>query len=136
MRIILMITLAFSMMMAEVTMIKDPKSNLIWEDTLHVSEVKITHIKAKSYCSDLKLGAFENRRLPTLNELLSIVDYTRYKPAMVKEFRHVNKDTLYWSSTPYARTSDEFWGVSFKDGATSNASETYDRYIRCVRDIK
>lgn len=136
MRILLMITLAFSMMMAEANMIKDPKTNLIWEDTMHVSEVKITHIKAKSYCSELKLGSFNNWRIPTLNELLSIVDYTRYKPAMVKEFKHVNKDTLYWSSTPYARTSDEFWGIAFKDGASSNASETYDRYVRCVRDVK
>ena len=134
MRIILMITLAFSMMMAEATMIKDPKSNLIWEDTMHVSEVKITHIKAKTYCAELKLGDFENWRLPTLQELLSIVDYKRYKPALVKEFKHTNKDTLYWSSTPYAKSSDEFWGVSFKDGASSNASETYDRYVRCVRD--
>ena len=136
MRILLMITLAFSMMMAEATMIKDPKTNLIWEDNMHVSEVKITHIKAKVYCSELKLGDFENWRLPTLQELLSIVDYKRYKPALVKAFNYSNKDTLYWSSTPYAKTSDEFWGVSFKDGATSNASETYDRYVRCVRDTK
>ena len=136
MRIVWIMGLAFSMIMAEATMIKDPKSNLVWEDTMHVSEVKITHIKAKSYCSELKLGAFEDWRLPTLNELLSIVDYKRYKPALLKEFSYANKDTLYWSSTPYAKTSDEFWGVSFKDGATSNASETYDRYVRCVRDAK
>ncbi len=136
MRLLLLITLTFSLLLAEVTMIKDPKTNLVWEDNIHVKEVKITHIKAKTYCDALTLGNFENWRLPTLSELLSIVDYKRYKPAMAKEFQHVNKDTLYWSSTPYVKSSDEFWGVSFKDGATSNASETYDRYIRCVRDTK
>ena len=136
MRILVMITIAFTMIMAESTMIKDPKTNLIWEDNMHVEEVKITHIKAKSYCAELKLGNFGNWRLPTLQELLTIVDYKRYKPALVNGFNYSNKDTLYWSSTPYAKTSDEFWGVSFKDGATSNASETYDRYVRCVRDTK
>ncbi|MEA1954573.1 MAG: DUF1566 domain-containing protein [Campylobacterota bacterium] len=136
MRIIWIVTLTFSMMMAEATMVKDPKTNLIWEDNMHVSEVKITQIKARSYCSQLALGSFNDWRLPTLKELQSIVDYKRYKPAIVKEFKHVNRDTLYWSSTPYVKSSDEFWGISFKDGSSSNASEIYDRYVRCVRDIK
>ena len=136
MRIILMMSIALSMMMAETTMIQDSKRNLLWEDTMHVEEVKITHIKAKVYCAELTLGGFENWRVPTLKDLLSIVDYKRYKPSLMKEFKYSNKDTLYWSSTHYAKTSDEFWGVSFKDGATSNASETYDRYVRCVRDAK
>ena len=136
MLIVFMMTVALSVVMAEPTMVKDPKSNLIWEDTLHTTEEKVTHIEAKAYCEALKLGAFENWRLPTLNELLSIVDHTRYKPATLKEFNHVDNDTLYWSNTAYAGGSSEFWGVVFKDGATDDASETYGRYVRCVRDIK
>jgi len=125
-----------SLLSAEATIVKDDKHKLLWEDSLHVEKIKITHIKAESYCSNLEIGVYKNWRLPTLTELLSIVDYKRYKPALLKEFNHVNKDTLYWTSTPYVRSSDEYWGVSFKDGATSNATETYDRYVRCVKDIK
>ena len=120
---------------AETTLIKDDVHKLMWEDTKHVDETKINHIQAKSYCKNLKLDEL-NWRIPTLTELLSIVDYKSYKPAILKEFNRVDNDTLYWSSTPYARSSDEYWGVSFKDGSTSNASETYDRYVRCVADIK
>ena len=120
---------------AETTLIKDDVHKLMWEDTKHVDETKINHIQARSYCKNLELGEL-NWRIPTLTELLSIVDYKSYKPAILKEFNRVDNDTLYWSSTPYARSSDEYWGVSFKDGSTSNASETYDRYVRCVADIK
>ena len=120
---------------AETTLIKDDVHKLMWEDTKHVDETKINHIQARSYCKNLELGEL-NWRIPTLTELLSIVDYKSYKPAILKEFNRVDNDTLYWSSTPYARSSDEYWGVSFKDGSTSNASETYDRLVRCVADIK
>jgi len=136
MRIVLMMTMALSMTMAEPTMVKDPTTNLIWEDTLHASEEKVTHMEAQAYCKALKLGAFENWRLPALAELLSIVDYTHYKPATLKEFKHVDNDTLYWSNTVSARANDDFWGVVFRDGATKNASGLYGRYVRCVRDIK
>lgn len=121
---------------AETSMLKDPSTNLIWEDTEHVQEVKINHIQARGYCNSLTLGGFTDWRLPTLPELMTIIDYKRYKPAILKEFRYVDKDTLYWSSTPFARSADEYWGVSFKDGGTDNAGEIYDRYVRCVRQVK
>ena len=136
MRIVLMMTVALSMAMAEPTMVKDPKTNLIWEDTQHATEEKVTQKEAKAYCEALKMGSFENWRIPTLSELLSIVDYTRYDPAILKEFKHVDNDTLYWSSSPYSGNANAFWGVKFEDGATEDASETYNRYVRCVSDIK
>ena len=136
MRIVYIMAIASSIAMAEPTMVKDPANNLIWEDTLHVSEEKLTHKEAKSYCQALKLGAYENWRLPTLTELISLVDYRKYKPAILKEFKHVDNDTLYWSSTVSARTNDDFWGIIFRDGATKTESGLYGRYIRCVRDMK
>ena len=120
---------------AETTLIKDDVHKLMWEDTKHVNETKINHIQAISYCKNLELGELK-WHIPTLTELLSIVDYKSYKPAILKEFNRVDSETLYWTSTPYVRSSDEYWGVSFKDGSTSNASETYDRYVRCVADLK
>ncbi len=136
MRSVLIMAIVSSMAMAEPTMVKDPANNLIWEDTLHAAKEKVTHLEAKAYCQALKLGGFDNWRLPILPELLSIVDYRRYKPAILKEFKHVDNDTLYWSNTVSARTSDDFWGIVFRDGATKTESGLYGRYIRCVRDIK
>jgi len=125
-----------SILSAEATMVKDTSTNLLWEDTTHVKETKVNFTQAKSYCEDLELGKYKDWRLPTLQELLSIVNYKRYKPAILKGFSYTNIDTLYWSSTPYIKEADEYWGVSFKDGSSSNAAINYDRFVRCVRDIK
>ena len=136
MRIILMMTVALSMAMAETTMVKDPTTNLIWEDTTHTSEDKITLDEAKTYCETLKVTEVAGWRLPTLNELLTIVDYTRADPAIRKEFNHVKSGTVYWASTPYVRSRDQFWGVDFKDGTTEGTSRNYNRYVRCVKAAK
>ena len=136
MRIILMITVALSMAMAETTIVKDPSTNLMWEDTKHVEDGQVTYLEANSYCEDLKLGEHTDWRVPTLKELISIVDYKRHEPAILKEFSRVDQDKLYWSSTQYTNKSTEFWGVDFEDGDTDNASAIYDRRVRCVRAVK
>lgn len=136
MRILLMMTAALSIAMAETTMVKDPTTNLIWEDTIHTTEDKITHDEAKTYCDSLKDGEVSGWRLPTLNELLSIVDYSRSDPAILKEFNHIKSGTVYWTSTAYVRSRDQFWGVDFKDGATEGTLKNYSRYVRCVKAAK
>ena len=135
-RLALLFTLASALLFAEATMVRDTRTGLMWEDTPHVKETKITHPRAKTYCSELRLGTFDNWRLPTIKELLSIVDYTRVEPAIFKTFDYVEEESFYWTSTPVAGEDDEFWGVNFKHGESSRASEYYDRYVRCVRDMK
>ena len=136
MRYLLLFSLLFSFSFAEITMVKDTSTNLLWEDTPHVRETKITHPRAKMYCSELKLGEFTDWRLPTIQELLTIIDYRRTSPALLKAFNYVEDESFYWSQTVVADESDAFWGVNFKRGASSKASEYYDRYARCVRSIK
>jgi len=136
MRILLIMTLALSMAMSETTMVKDPTTNLIWEDTTHTTEDKLAHGEAKAYCESLKIGEVTGWRLATLNELLTVVDYTRSDPAILKEFNHIKSGTVYWTSTPYVRSRDAFWGVDFKDGTTDGTSKNYNRYVRCVKAAK
>jgi hypothetical protein len=133
---LIILTSIISMIHAEALIVKDDANKLLWEDSVHAEDTKVNHMEAEAYCANLEIGEYKNWRLPTLTELLTIVDYKRYKPAILKEFDYVTKDTLYWTSTPYARSSDEFWGVSFKDGATSNAAQSYDRQVRCVQTLK
>ena len=136
MRKVIIMAIAFSALMAETTIIKDPKTNLMWEDTPHVREAKIRQPRAKTYCAELKVGGFEDWRLPTIHELLTIIDYTRISPAILREFSYVEDESFYWTKTHVADEDDAFWGVNFKRGYSSKASEYYDRYVRCVRDVK
>jgi len=136
MRHLLLLPILFSFLFAETTMVKDTQTKLMWEDTPHVRETKITQPRAAEYCSELKLGGFEDWRLPTIHEILTIVDYKRVSPALLKAFSYVEDESFYWTQTRVADEDDAFWGVNFKRGASSKASEYYDRYVRCVRDIK
>ena len=136
MRSILIMAVAFSLSMAETTIVKDPSTNLMWEDTKHVEEGQVTYLEANSYCEALELGKHNDWRVPTLKELLSIVDYARFEPATLKEFNRIDQDKLYWSNTAYTNKSTEFWGVDFEDGDTDTASAIYDRRVRCVRAVK
>ena len=136
MRLLLLFSMLFSFSLAEITMIHDPSTKLMWEDTAHVRETKLTQPRAKEYCSELTLGGHRDWRLPAIRELLTIVDYTRVSPAILKAFSYVEDESFYWTKTHVADEDDAFWGVNFKRGASSKASEYYDRYVRCVRDVK
>lgn len=136
MRSILIMAVAFSLSMAETTILSDPATNLMWEDTKHAEDGQVTYLEANSYCKALKLGGHDDWRVPTLKELLSIVDYKRHEPATLKEFKRVDQDKLYWSTTEYAGKSTEFWGVVFENGETDSASAIYSRRVRCVRAVK
>jgi hypothetical protein len=136
MRILLIIAIGFSALMAEITILQDPRTNLMWEDTPHVREAKIRQPRAVIYCKELTIGGFEDWRLPTIHELLTIIDYTRISPAILREFSYTEDESFYWTKTHVADEDDAFWGVNFKRGYSSKASEYYDRYVRCVRDAK
>ena len=136
MRILLIIAIGFSALMAEITILQDPRTNLMWEDTPHVREAKIRQPRAVIYCKELTIGGFEDWRLPTIHELLTIIDYTRISPAILREFSYTEDESFYWTKTHVADEDDAFWGVNFKRGYSSKASEYYDRYVRCVRNIK
>ncbi|MCP4754065.1 MAG: DUF1566 domain-containing protein [Proteobacteria bacterium] len=92
---------------------------------------------ATSYCEDLTLTDNDDWRLPTTKELQSIVDYTRYGPAIDQEFF---PDTSwiylsgYWSS---GHTNNYPWLVSFGAGRIKPTFDKYENnYSRCVRNIQ
>ena len=130
---IVMLALLAQTLMADI--IKDPKKGLMWEDTIHAEEIKVNFKEAIQYCKDLRLGKFDDWRVPTLFELLSIVDFKHYKPAIKKPFKYVEDAGSYWTGTLYVGDKNERWVVSFKDGSTSDADESYERYVRCVREL-
>ena len=66
-------------------------------------------------CKVLYLGGFTDWRLPTVRELLTLVDYERHEPAIDPIFRCV--PSYYWTSTPAACSPGDYaWLVGFGDG--------------------
>ena len=94
---------------------------------------------AKHYCETLTLGNYTDWRLPTLQELVTIVDMSKHNPAIdVNTFEHIALDFSYIVSD----LGKEFdaggkhysYGksVSFSEG---NAITTGGYYVRCVRNF-
>lgn len=102
----------------------------------------MTYAEAVRYCDDLNFAGFDDWRLPTINELLSITDDTRVKPTINKAFKNVAYEIndkgeksygWYWSSTKYAVDSSRAWVVDFWSGGDGWGNGSHRGFVRCVR---
>ena len=72
----------------------------------------------------------EGWRLPTIDELLSIVDDAKHDPAT--ELADMLSED-YWSSTTYALNTDGYaWLVPFYDGLGDYGYKSLSYYVRAV----
>lgn len=110
----------------------DNNTKLIWQDNLDSKSLRINHLEAVSYCKNLKLAGFNDWRLPTLNELETIVDKNKYKPSINQVFQNTTIG-FYWSSDIVKGLSSA-WYVRFDFGRIGNITTTSKNYARCVRD--
>ena len=110
-------------------------TSLMWQDNKNTEKGSYTFAQAQSYCRSLTLGEYSDFRVPTLTELLTIVDYRNHNPAMLHGFKNPYADE-FWSSTPFAYRNDSLWIVDFKKGTTETSSERYSKNVRCVQSIK
>ena len=113
---------------------------LMWQDGDEI--FKGDYDKAIKYCKNLTFAGFEDWRLPTLNELISITDDTRFEPAINESFKNIAYETNdkdeksydWWSFTKYADDPFDAWLVSFRFGDVSWSDISYRNFVRCVRD--
>ena len=113
---------------------------LMWQDG-DLSPHEMTHDEAVHYCENLNSAGFNDWRLPTIKELLSITDDTRFEPAINKAFKNVAYETTddrgerwYWSQTKSAGASSSVWVVNSNDGFVGWRDVSSRRFVRCVRD--
>jgi hypothetical protein len=88
--------------------------------------------EASDYCTTLDLGGSTSWRLPTIEELVSILDIGRYSPAIDTVYTNTNSSS-YWSSTTYAPDVSYAWFVGFSNGGGRAVDKTANRYVCCVR---
>jgi hypothetical protein len=107
--------------------VRDPISNtVVWCD-------------AMEFCENLFFAGYDDWRLPNARELQSIVDYGRREPAIDPVFSALPQ--YYWSSTTFAETLFDAWGVGFNSGYVGVRPKAGDfdfsyNSVRAVRDAR
>lgn len=112
--------------------ITNKDSGLMWQQE---TPEKMTWDQAETYCKNLNLGGYTDWRLPTIQELLSMVDYTRYIPAIDTNYFPYTASSFYWSSTVYCDLITNVWGVDFYNGISDYYYKLSSYYVRAVRNI-
>ncbi len=110
------------------------EGNLMWQDDESAKSVEKNWQGAIDYCQNLNLAGHSDWRLPSFDELRTIVDKNNH-PAIKSEFKNTASD-VYWSSTPVAGNSYYAWGIYFDGGYESSYDKDANVYVRCVRDSK
>jgi hypothetical protein len=111
--------------------VHDRHSGLIWtKQTLAAG--KLDFKEAEASVSNLRLDGVGGWRLPTIRELLTIVDYERHDRAIDPIFEC--KADWYWTSTPAAGSPAGYaWLVYFSHGSASWFSRDLRAFVRAVR---
>ena len=108
----------------------DTKTNLMWMQNQLDGEFTFDEANSINH----EFAGFNDWRLPTIEELSSIINY-QSNPAYFEEFRFEVIDSRFWSSSPYVGSTYNAWGVIFNNG---NVDDYYFRYnafpVRLVRN--
>ncbi len=111
----------------------DSETGLMWQDNIEARTVTKDWQGAIDYCKNLKLAGYDDWRLPAIDELLSITDDKKSKPAIKNGFKNIVSGD-YWSSSSDVSVSSNAWVVGFYAGGDGWGSKSYSYLIRCVRD--
>ncbi|WP_164885304.1 DUF1566 domain-containing protein [Geovibrio thiophilus] len=112
--------------------VEDTATGLIWQDNAEVASETYAWQGAISNCELLITGGHDDWRLPNINELKTLADYTMSNPAIYSAFQNT-ANAYYWSSTTNPLILSGAWEVNFGTGFTYNSPRTDGRYVRCVR---
>ena len=128
--------------------ITDHLTGLIWLKNANCADY-MNWNNALTYCNNLASGscgltdgsAAGDWRLPNRKELLSLVDYSRYDPALphghlfdnVQSSWFPYRSSWYWSATSRASACAGAWVVSMGYGHVSNDTKSDNHYVWPVR---
>ena len=107
--------------------IKDLSTNLYWQKIPVYKNWRLGF----AYCENLTYGGYSDWRMPNINELYSITDYTTYDPAIDSVFEIGNSSESLSSSTD-ADYSVSYYVVNLTYGHSYNPLKSGGS-IRCVR---
>jgi hypothetical protein len=117
---------------AEWAAVLDSKTGLMW--TVEEISRRLTQPKAVEHAQALNTAGFNDWQLPTREQLLTLVDDTKYDPAIDTQFFPNCKPNWYWTRTPAAYSPGYCaWGVNFDNGLAHWGYHGNYGFVRAVR---
>lgn len=113
--------------------VTDTTTGLMWQD--NATSATTNWEDANTTCESLSIGAHNDWRLPTMQELKTLVDRSRVNPAINPIFHYVTHtwpSDKYWSSTPFVGGT-QAWYVGFHNGGDYPDFLSNSHNVRCVR---
>lgn len=112
----------------------DSFNGVIWHDLKAIDrKAKYSFKEAQNFCESLELGD-RSWRLPTLDELYSIVDYSTHRPTLDTAVFGQMMHRYYWSDDEF--NDKQSYVVGFKLGSVATSDRKNRSYVRCVSDYE
>jgi len=112
--------------------ILDWETGLVWEKSPDTTTRTWTN--AIYYAYNKTVGGRKGWRLPTVEELASLVDPTQTNPALSSGHPFINvQSNYYWSSTTSVDSTSFAWDVYFYSGVVDYSAKGSSFYVWCVR---
>lgn len=116
------------------TVIVDKMTRLIWEGKSRSNGNQTYQWKeAKNYCKRLKHGGYTDWRLPTAEELLSIVSYAHHGPSIHRKAFPNTSSSYYWTDSSDIQKPEKARAINFNNGYIRIQPKLMDYPVRCVR---
>lgn len=111
----------------------DRVTKLMWQREVSEATYKIDDVD--SACAGVNLGGYDDWRLPSRLELVTLVDFTRTEPAIDAEAFPTPLGTFLWSATPFVMplSGKERWIYGFDAGRPFRGWSATNAAVRCVR---
>lgn len=128
--------------MKDAPVVFDNNTGLMWElksddpDAFNAKQRKYTLAEARAYVAELNRRAhngYTDWRLPNVQELRTIVNYSDKIPAVDLSFFGDTNPGFYWASQAYAPNPIMQWGIYFGYGCAICYNANTSFYVRAVR---
>ena len=113
----------------------DKETGLVWDQSPNTTTR--TWVNALTHCYQREVGNRKGWRLPTIEELASLVDNSNSRPALPTghpfTLTSAQEDGSYWSATTNAGNTAFAWFVDLGVGDVFTSDKTGVIFVWCVR---
>lgn len=115
--------------------VTDLRTGLMWEVDPRSGgdrEFVATWPEAKARCESFRLGGYDDWRLATPHEMMTVLRYDTVRPAAVDVFPDPSY-SLFWTSQPFFLDPEKTWAIDWQAGHWEAREQTKNGAARAVR---